>query len=114
MFIGIQKYPASNEVNSQCLASNKKKNWQSCKEIVKYDAQEEKIQLIKTDPEIIQMVKLADKVLKVIILVVFHMFKKWIKTEQLSHEKYKKTHIEFLEMKTTLSEVKKTCIVTHL
>lgn len=75
---------------------------------------EEKIQLIKTDPEIIQMVKLADKVLKVIILVVFHMFKKWIKTEQLSHEKYKKTHIEFLEMKTTLSEVKKTCIVTHL
>lgn len=36
---------------------------------------EEKIQLIKTDPEIIQMVKLADKVLKVIIIVVFHMLR---------------------------------------
>ena len=59
------------------------------------------------------MVKLADKVLKVIIIVVFHMLKKWIKTEQLSCEKYKKTHIDFPEMKTTLSEVKKKNVSSH-
>ena len=42
------------------------------------------------------------------------MFKKWEKTAvKWNCEKYTKTHIEFLEMKTSLSEVKK-YIITHL
>lgn len=56
------------------------------------------------NPELIQMLELADKDIKAIIIPVFCMFKKL----RRDTEYIRTTQIELLEMNTTLYEIKNT------
>lgn len=57
---------------------------------------------IETNPELTQMSEWADKNIKIEIITVFCIFKTLIREKILK----KKTVIKFLEVKTTVSEVK--------
>lgn len=63
-----------------------------------------KNQLIKTDPELMQMLALVDKDTKLVILTVF------LKLQKLRHGRFLFffwIQIRLLELKSTMSEVKK-------
>ena len=62
---------------------------------------EEKIQLIKTDPELTQMWKLWNKNIKAIIITLFH------KSKRLRNKYTSQIQTELPKMKITMSELKK-------
>lgn len=58
---------------------------------------------IKTDPELTQMLELADKDVKTVLVTLFHMFKKLIRDT----EDMKKTQIKLVETKAPVKKTEK-------
>lgn len=68
-----------------------------------------KKQSIKADPEITQMIELIDKIIKVVIITLFYMFKKLEDRFSMLNKDIQiidKTQIKLLEMRTIMTKMK--------
>lgn len=66
---------------------------------------QEKHQSRETDPEMTEMMELADKNNKTAIITIFWVFKRKYEQNEETNRKYK-NHIKPLEVKNTISEMK--------
>lgn len=86
---GIQEKVTSNEENQENMTHTEKKN-----------------QSFLTNSELIPVIELVDKDIKIVIIIVFHILKKLgeiVSVVSRDMEDVKKTTVKFLEMKAFMS-----------